>query len=229
MNRDFTMFSILIGLCALVAVPATAHGDEHEAMSTTLAVMDQRIEESVGQWGRGYQLYVLWPDSKKGASAKKLPKPEGWLKAANGSLKQKVKLTGKTVHTARLSLGFLLLTKTKKDAVKGDKDTIRRYAVLEHDPIFTPGDPQVATWLERVGAEYEDKYTFYVLYPRALPVPPGWRDAYYVGGSLIPANLYEDLANMDGKGALTFKGHSKKKWKRKYLIIEAEEQTESSE
>ena len=146
MNRWFPNLLAVLGLSILLAAPGA---EAEEPMSATLKVMAQRITASVGKWNEEYKLYVLWPDSKKGVSNARLPKPEGWQKASNGSLEKIVKITSKTVYTARLTVGCLVLSKTMKHAVKGDKFSSREYILLEHDPIFTPGDPQVAAWTLR--------------------------------------------------------------------------------
>ena len=216
MNRWFPNLLAVLGLSVLLAAPGA---EAEEPMSATLKVMAQRITESVGKWNDEYKLYVLWPDSKKSVSNARLPKPEGWQKASNGSLEKIVKITSKTVYTARLTVGCLVLSKTMKHAVRGDKFSSREYILLEHDPIFTPGDPQVAAWTEKIETEYDDMYTFYILYPRWLPIPPGWKDAFFYGGSMVPASM-SNFENMKGNGKLTFTGHTNKKWKRSYKIIE---------
>ncbi len=216
MKHSFRNLFAIFGLFVLLAVPGAA---VEEPKSTTLKVMAQNITESVGKWNEEYKLYVLWPDSKKGVSNARLPKPEGWKKASNGSLEKIVKPTSNTVYTARLTLGCLILSKAMKSAFKGDKITSREYVMLEHDPIFTPGDPQVTVWADKIETEYNDTYTFYVLYPRWLPIPSGWKDAFFYGGSMVPASM-SNFAEMKGKGKLTFSGHTKQDWKRSYKIIE---------
>lgn len=216
--RKRTLHAVAAALLWTAFSVQTAVSQE-ELLSTTLEVMKQRIDENVGQWGQGFRLYILWPQSTKGVSGKKLARPEGWAKTSEGSMKKKIKLTGQTKYTGRLVFGFLEIVKTKKEAVKGDKRTVQHLTFIEHNPDFKAGDPRVDAWTKQIREEYGQDYDLYVLWPRWLLTPAGWRDAFQVGGSLSSYSGFSESWDID-KAQVSFKPLVKGGKKREFRILE---------
>ncbi len=218
MHQSQRHFITTFTLGALLAVVAGSSAET--PLSTTLAVMEQRIENATGKWSTPYQLYLLWPRSENGASKAYLPRPDAWPWAYKGSLEDKIKLTSNAKFSGKISMGFIEITRTKSDPIKGDQATTRHFVVIEHDPAFAAGDPLVDEWMQQIKDEYDDQRQLYALWPRWLPTPVGWRDAFQIGNSLYMMDSYDDLAKMENKAEIVFKERSGEKHKRRYRIVE---------